>query len=234
MQYLFAKIGPNWTSFLIHVWHLLRALKCLACCLASEFNSTKPKKFIVNCRKSSMSKVISSYNLFTRKIEKNSFCRKIDVQSISDGETLRMYEIIEEKCCKYSKKMAYFIKANFGTSIISLLYSFYCLGIGNYDASTWILAFDFTLFKTNIIWKWYLIWFYELSINYVYAAITTSIPAYFVSCCLYISGICDHFDSFIESLRSVSQQNPTENHKTSATISEQLCNAIKIQIKALE
>lgn len=120
-------------------------------------------------------------------------------------------------------------------NIVSLLYSFFCLEIGNYDASTWFLVFDFSaLFKVKVIWKWYILWFDELCINYVYSAIIASIPAYFVSCCLYIRGICDHFDSLIESLQSDSEQNLIENQKTNQTTKAILCDAIKIQVKAME
>lgn len=147
---------------------------------------------------------------------------------IPAGKTLRIYWNIEEKCREYTGKMTQLVVIDLAPNIVSLLYSFFSLEIGNYDASSWFLVFDFSaLFKVKAIWKWYILWFDELCINYVYSAIIASIPAYFVSCCLYISGICDHFDTFFE-------QNPTDTHKANQTIKAILCKAIKIQVKAME
>lgn len=124
-----------------------------------------------------------------------------------------------------------YIPMNQVMTFAALLYSFYSISIGDFDTSKWILPFKFAVpFDTTVIWKWYILWFINLNIGMMYATSVTLIPSYFISFCLYICGICDHFNLLI--------QRDAHVHRRSAKMFQQItnniCEAIRIQIKAFE
>lgn len=150
-----------------------------------------------------------------------------------------MYQNVEEKCRKYTKTIASFMIFNQFPTFASLFHSFYCVAIGNRDASTWVLPVALSVpLSTAIIWQWYVTWFYCANMGIIYIYVVTLIASSFISFCLYIRGICDHFDLLIQSLQknikqNRAEKNPDEIRKRNYLIAENLCKTVKTQIKAL-
>lgn len=136
--------------------------------------------------------------------------------------------------------MCIFIIFDSMITFASLFGSFYSLAIGNFDTLTWPLPFDMVVpFQTNTFFGWYSLWFYNLLCNLAYVACLTSTSSYYVCCCFYLGGLCDHFDFTIQALEKDVQQNrheinPQKKRKRNHTIEGYLCKAIDIQNKNFE
>lgn len=157
-----------------------------------------------------------------------------------NSDAFQMYQNVEEKCRKYTKRIAIFLLMDQMMTIASIFYSFYCIAVGNSDTSTWLLPFQFAVpFNPSIIWKWYILWIYNLLANLAYAGIITSVSSYFVCCCLYIQGICHHFDLLIDSIQNDVQQNQIETtairyRQRSRQIWMKCCKLIDIHVNAVQ
>lgn len=161
--------------------------------------------------------------------------------SLDLGSTVfNMYWNVEAKCRKITKQMSYYVCINQVMMVVSLCFSIFHLLVGNFDTTTWILPFsNYVPFDTRVVYNWYLQWAYQFSISLVYASVISSLTAYFTSCCLYILGICDHFDLLIQSLqidaeKNRIEENPMKYWKNSLKIKEKLCKLVEIHIEALE
>lgn len=99
--------------------------------------------------------------------------------------------------------------------IASFLNAIYNISIGNFETSTWILPFTMSVpFKTEEIWKWFILLSIELQIGIVYSTSITSAVCYFLCCCLYITAICDHFNLIMHSImEEFAQPQQNENPK---------------------
>lgn len=119
--------------------------------------------------------------------------------SDSKIEVFSIYWNVEQKCRKYTKIIGcYPLKLMF---VAAFIYSIVCIMNGNRNTSTWILPYTISVwFDTSTIHGWYLLWVIETHIGFTYASICITISSYFVCCCFYIAGICEHFDMLIYSL----------------------------------
>lgn len=85
--------------------------------------------------------------------------------------------------------------------VAAFIYSLFCLSTGNRDTSTWILPYTISVpFDTKTIHGWYMLWVIQTNIGVTYASIMISISSFFVCCCCYIAGMCEHFDCLTNSL----------------------------------
>lgn len=135
-----------------------------------------------------------------------------------------MYWKTEQKCRQFTRYMSYFIYVDQLIPIAALFYSFYCIYAGSRDTSTWILAFNILVpFDTQNLFGWYLKWFICLTMSISYASAVTLITSYFVSCCLYIQAICNHFNM----LNSLTEQN-------AESIRKNLTQAVNIHVTTFE
>lgn len=110
-----------------------------------------------------------------------------------------IYWRIEQKCRKCTKLIAFYpLNLMF---LAAVLYSIYCISIGNLDTSTWILPYTLSVpFNTRSIHGWYALWFIQTQIGISYSAVLVTISTYFVCCCFYIVGLCENFDYLINTL----------------------------------
>lgn len=151
-----------------------------------------------------------------------------------------MYSDTEENCRKYSVMISYYVPFHQMIVLPPLLKTFFNIIIGNRDSSTWELPYPISVpFDSAIMWQWYIIWFYDLSIGIAYGYIVSLITMYFISFCLYISGICNQFDLLIDSIQTFSEENKTEKsfdeiQKRTKLMLETLSKAINVQVKAFE
>lgn len=151
-----------------------------------------------------------------------------------------MYEKVEERCRKYTKRIASYVLFNELPLFPSLFHSFYCLAIGNHETSTWTPPAPVSVpFDTTHIWRWYIQWILFVNVYFVYIYIAALISSSFICFCLYICAICDHFKLMIQSLQKIIatnrvEKNPKKSQKLNKLIVETLCKAVEIEVKALE
>lgn len=136
-------------------------------------------------------------------------------QSLNSGDDdviSNLYWAVEQKCRKYTKKIAIFILIFVQSAyILVFLSSIYYIYIGNFDTSTWPILYDLKgLFEANTIWGWYLLWFLTSSMDLSYTLSMSSTTTYFISCCIYIGAICDHFNVSMCSTQELVKRNRME------------------------
>lgn len=145
-----------------------------------------------------------------------------------------MYWKIEKKCQKYTKILGSFIILSHTEMIPSLIYSIYNMNIGNLNTSTWILPLSIGFpISTETIWGWYLKWFAELFIGIGYSVCTSTATSYFVSICLYIGAVCDHFDLQMQKIGNADEKS-VECHEKYTNIREMIHKAVEIQVEVYE
>lgn len=112
----------------------------------------------------------------------------------SGSSTSIIYWNVEKKCRDLIEKMIIFVILNSMITFASLFWSFYSLATGNFDTSTWNLPFDLVVpFEMTSVFRWYLLWLYNLLCNLGFAACLASTSSYFVCCCFYLGGVCKLF-----------------------------------------
>lgn len=157
-----------------------------------------------------------------------------------EGGIFDIYWNIEKKCRKYTTIFTFYILWNETSFVASLFYSFYCVWCGNYDTSTWPLPFNILVpFDTTSLWGWYLLWFVQFSMGLSYTGCLTAITSYFMSCCLYICAICDHFDFLCDSIMNDVDRNRIEKDQQKyrvrhQQIEEKIGRMIKVHDKIYE
>lgn len=150
-----------------------------------------------------------------------------------------IYWRTEQKCRKFTKIVSYANLSN-GIVLFSIINSLYDIVMGRYDTSIWILPFFLSVpFNTNTIWGWCLLLFINIYIGFAYTLVMTTITSYFISCCLYVSAVCKHFNMIIESVENEVKLNKHEKNffkykKRELKIKEYLCKAMNIHVKVYE
>ncbi|XP_031637695.1 uncharacterized protein LOC116350104, partial [Contarinia nasturtii] len=153
-------------------------------------------------------------------------------------EVFNIYWQVEQKCRKYTK-----IIACFPLNLIfvgTLIYSIVCIANGNRDTSTWKLLYFFSLpIDRDTIHRWYIFWYVDTSIGVTYSLILITISTYFVCCCFYLGGICDHFDFLTYSLNEeVKQLNKEKNvakyQQKYGKMKDNVAQTVNIHIKLYE
>lgn len=149
-----------------------------------------------------------------------------------------IYWRVEQKCKKYTKLIGcYPLKLMF---VAAFIYSIYCIWSGNHDTSTWVLPYTISVpFDTKPIHGWYMLWVIETNIGVTYALSMITISSFFVCCCFYIAGICEHFDFLMVSLNEITEsirneKNPIKIKKQHLEMKRKLAQAINIHINIFE
>lgn len=109
-----------------------------------------------------------------------------------------MYRNAEKKSKQFIEKMAVFVLLQQTSFINALLFSIYCICIGNFDTSTYYLPLRLALpFSIDSMLRWYLFLMLQVSIGFAYVFCAIPVISFFVCCCFYLDAICDHFDYLI-------------------------------------
>lgn len=75
-----------------------------------------------------------------------------------------------------------------------LFNSFFQLWRGNYDTSTWIVAFNIAVpFDISTVFRWYIFYMIQGLLAYSYSLNQPIIITFFMSCCFYTEALCEHF-----------------------------------------
>lgn len=186
--------------------------------------------------------IVDEGNLLTQviKVFKNGcFINFLQIVARS-SDAYQIYLDVEQKCTIFAKRMLSYIIIHQSMFIFSLCHSIYCLSVGNYDTSTWQLAFKLAVpFSTEKVWKWYILYILQQSFGTAYALSLVPIPIYFFCCCFYIGAICDHFDFLINSIKRKAkelheEENPFIRPKITNDIRKLFAETVVIHNKILE
>lgn len=166
----------------------------------------------------------------------------LELQKFVDEETeaFHIYDEVEQKCRKYASLAFNLLALNQIVHVGTLFYSFYNIAIGNFDITTWVLAFRVYIpFDTSEIVAWYLEWLLVFGTCVSYYLCQSTITAYFVCCSIYLMAICDHFDFVYNSVMDGSEQIQNEKNQQKYKekrhqIWKRLCKSVSIHIKAFE
>lgn len=169
-----------------------------------------------------------------------AFYRELQKFVDEQSEAFHIYYEIEQRCRKYASLAFNLLILNQIVHVGTLLYSFYNIAIGNFDTTTWVLAFRVYIpFDTSEIVAWYLEWLLFFGTCVSYYLCQSTITTYFVCCVIYLMGICDHFDFVYNSAMDCSEQiqhekNPQKYKEKYHQIWEKLSESVSIHIKAFE
>lgn len=110
-----------------------------------------------------------------------------------------MYLKTEATCRKYTKLLT-LVMIHLGNVVygLFLINSFYCIYRGNLDTSTWMVPFNIDVpFDTSSVFGWYMFYIVQGFVAYTYSLNQPAIITFFMSCCLYIEALCEHFRNAI-------------------------------------
>lgn len=156
------------------------------------------------------------------------------------AEINELYWKTEQKCRIFTGKFLKFVFINQLMYVASLFFSIYCMIVGNFDTSTWILPFTLWVpFDTTNLPGWYLLLFIQFSMGMSYSMSQVLITAYFVCCCYYIGAICAHFVFVMKTLRADVEKNQNEKDSVAyqervREIERKLARAVEIHCQAYE
>lgn len=140
-------------------------------------------------------------------------CLKLNFQLDNGLEILNIYCNVEQKCTKVIHILGYYFWFFPMMYASSVLYSLYSMYIGNFDTSTWILPYKMSFpFTSESILVWYFVLFVQSQCGVAYALPNISVISYFIGCCYYIIGICDHNKSAISSIEENVKRNEIEQN----------------------
>lgn len=112
------------------------------------------------------------------------------------------YSRAEEKCKMLTRMVivGYCLMA-MGLFVLSASYSIFNMWMGNFETSTWLLPYAFTVpFDTSTVYGWYMFWFLQLYAALAYSLSITCATTFFGGCCFYIIAICEHFQFYIKKI----------------------------------
>lgn len=90
----------------------------------------------------------------------------------------------------------------------NFIFSIYFTITGNHDVSTWPFVYNIWLpFEVASIPRWYFKYFLEFCMSGAYYITLVLVTTFFMSCCLYITAFCNHFEALIDSIN----QNANDN-----------------------
>lgn len=137
--------------------------------------------------------------------------------AIKQKELAIIYWNAEQECRQFNKKMTAFVIFQQTSFIIALLFSIYCISIGNYDTSKYFLPLRVAApFNIDSLFRWYLFYVLQLTFGFSYILSVISATSYFVCCCFYLNALCDHFDYLIELVEAECDQNHSQSNERAA------------------
>lgn len=158
----------------------------------------------------------------------------------AEAGAYEIYWKTEQICRKYTETMflyPYVHETMFLPSLITAIYDIYR---GEYSIETWRFAFSLEApFDTTVLLGWFLEWFLQcmfMGIGYSFGLLTAL--TYFMSGCLYVMAICEHFEWQMNSVnddvnRYQNEINVLKLPKIKQQIHLKLIKAVKIHIKTL-
>lgn len=125
-------------------------------------------------------------------------------------------------------------------SLVPAFQSISDISTGHYDTSTWSLPYKMILpFDQESLFGWFLAYFIHCNVTIAYSLSMTAISSYYVACCCYISGICEHFEHIMKTVGkdvelNLQEKNRFEYKKRVLRIKENLCKGIDMHFNVYE
>lgn len=128
--------------------------------------------------------------------------------AIKERTVASIYWAAERKCRQFAKPMLAFVLFEKTAYAFALLFSIYCICVGNFDTSTYYLPLRLAPpFSIDSIIGWHLFWAIEFACGVAYLCGTVVVTMSFVCFCFYLEALCDHFESLMESIDAEFCQN---------------------------
>lgn len=159
---------------------------------------------------------------------------------VREDEIHDVYWKCEQNCRKFTKMLAFDYMILIGILFTAyFIYSIYFILLGKFDPSALLLPYYMIVpFDTRTIYGWYLLWLIQCMMSASYAVCVLSTTMYFVSCCLYICTICQHFKLLFDSLELYVQQLQDEKCALNSNLRQEaqrcLHQAVEIHVKVYE
>lgn len=124
--------------------------------------------------------------------------------------------------------------------LISFMTSVYSLAVGNYDTSTWLSTYSLVLpFSAESVVGWYARYIIQSNMGFTYASSMVPVTCFFVSCCVYIGAICEHFNQCIQATSDdadeIQMAKDSRKYKLLChKLEEKICRSIKLHTKLFE
>lgn len=146
-----------------------------------------------------------------------------------------MYWNVEQKCRRFNKIMGTYVILVQAVSVIAVLFSIYCVIVGNFDTSTYYLPLRIAPpFNIDSLFGWYLFLLVQLCLLTSYIFAVVPVITYFVCCCYYLNALCDHFEFLISLVQSEVEQMNSKRPNEQAKINEHALNARKFLCNAID
>lgn len=165
----------------------------------------------------------------------------ISFQSGVGNEIEHLYWAAEQKCRKYTLRIGLYVILHTLEFGVLLIYAFACIAFGIYNPLYWPLFFKmyFPFYEYRNILSWLVAWFAEFNLSFGYSLVMTAVSSYFVSCSIYISAMCDHFNALVQFINRFTNHSRTQPNAQTLRINHLRClhlfiKAIKIHVEAVE
>lgn len=163
----------------------------------------------------------------------------LSISSSAQCKIFSIYWINEQKCQKYTKRIAYYLFFHMSIFFLNFLNAIINIILGNLNTSTWSLSFTMSVpFDKTCVWGWLLTSFIEINTAISYSFCMVSITSYFICCCFYIEALCEHFDALIKlsgnEVERIREKNQQITGKFYLKAHNQLSEAVKLHVKIFE
>lgn len=173
---------------------------------------------------------------------------KYHCQLDHEEEVNEIYWETEQKCRKYTFRLGCYVLVHTSVFPISITHALYCLSRGDKDTSAWFMAYPVLLpFDMDTVSGWMMTWACEWCMGLAYTLSVTSVTAYFVSCCFYIDGMCDHFNFMMQSIskefakNQLKEKSNVSKHQSNVedqsfliNVRQKLKDAVQLHIRIFE
>lgn len=159
------------------------------------------------------------------------------VDECENAEINDIYWNTEQKCRKYTLRIGLYVILHTLEFGVLLVYVLVCIAIGINNPSSWPLFFKLYLpfNEYENILNWFAAWFLQFNLSFGYSIVMTSVTSYFVSCSIYINGMCDHFNLLMQSVKEHTKRYQTEtNVESLLQVVQILTTAIQLHVKTIE
>lgn len=87
--------------------------------------------------------------------------------------------------------------------------------MGDYNTEEWNLPYTLVVpFDKTKLWNWYLLWFLQCNMGFSYTSSMVPVTVYFVCCCVYVFGVCEHFGILMKAAWNKAEDYQKEKNNT--------------------
>lgn len=158
----------------------------------------------------------------------------------ADGEIFNNYWKIEQRCRKYTSMISRYVHCEQFIYASALVKSIISICMGDFDTSAWNLPYTLVVpFDKTKLWSWYLLWFIQCNMGFSYTSSMVPVTVYFVCCCVYVFGICEHFELLIQATWNDAEmyhaeKNPIKRNILYRKLQKTLTDAIDAHVNLYE